>query len=50
MFSVLGLEGTFWQNVYGTSLGYTGQFGDLRQALVGLTGVFSGLGEIVGMK
>ncbi|XP_055332780.1 UNC93-like protein MFSD11 [Paramacrobiotus metropolitanus] len=48
IFCYIGVEGTFWVNVYGTSLGYTERFGTLRESLVGLTGVFAGAGEIIG--
>ncbi|OQV20207.1 UNC93-like protein MFSD11 [Hypsibius exemplaris] len=44
----VGLDLSFYINVYGTSLGYTGRFGELREALVGLNGVFLGVGQIVG--
>ena len=42
------MELSFWVNVYGTSLGYTMRFGSVRQSLVGLSGVFVGIGEISG--
>ncbi|OQV20215.1 UNC93-like protein MFSD11 [Hypsibius exemplaris] len=47
LFMYIGMELTFWVSVYGTSLGYTLRFGTVRQALVGLSGVFVGIGEIV---
>ncbi|XP_055332859.1 UNC93-like protein MFSD11 isoform X2 [Paramacrobiotus metropolitanus] len=46
LFFFTGIEASFW-SVYATSLGYTEKFGSLQQALVGLTNVFAGVGEIV---
>ncbi|GAU89894.1 hypothetical protein RvY_02390-3 [Ramazzottius varieornatus] len=37
-----------WSNIYPTALGYTVRFGILREAMVGLNGLFVGLGEILG--
>ncbi|XP_055329532.1 UNC93-like protein MFSD11 [Paramacrobiotus metropolitanus] len=48
MFVYMGIELTFWMNVYGTSLGYTFSFGSVREALVGLNGMFIGFGQITG--
>ncbi|OQV20213.1 putative UNC93-like protein MFSD11 [Hypsibius exemplaris] len=45
-FFYIGFECTMWASVYSTSLGYTKAFGIIRQSLVGLNGVFLGLGEI----
>ncbi|XP_055332883.1 UNC93-like protein MFSD11 isoform X2 [Paramacrobiotus metropolitanus] len=46
VFFYLGIEGSFW-SIYATALGYTERFGSLQQALVGLTSVFAGAGEII---
>lgn len=48
-FIYIGLEQTFWSNVYDSSLGYTMQFGtSVTKSLVGLSGVVVGIGEILG--
>ncbi|XP_055335100.1 UNC93-like protein MFSD11 isoform X2 [Paramacrobiotus metropolitanus] len=47
-FAYTGFEQTFYSGVYGTSLGYTKQFGDIRKSIVGLSGVFIGVGQITG--
>ncbi|XP_055329395.1 UNC93-like protein MFSD11 [Paramacrobiotus metropolitanus] len=48
-FIYIGLEQTFWSNVYDSSLGYTKKFGThIADSLVGLSGVFVGIGEILG--
>ncbi|GAV02405.1 hypothetical protein RvY_12976-2 [Ramazzottius varieornatus] len=43
-----GLDLCFYVSILGTSIGYTEAFGDLREALVGLNGVFVGVGQIAG--
>uniref|UniRef100_UPI00398F14F6 UNC93-like protein MFSD11 n=1 Tax=Pristiophorus japonicus TaxID=55135 RepID=UPI00398F14F6 len=43
-----GLELTFFSGVYGTCLGATNQFGNEAKSLVGLSGIFIGVGEIIG--
>uniref|UniRef100_V9KM26 UNC93-like protein MFSD11 n=1 Tax=Callorhinchus milii TaxID=7868 RepID=V9KM26_CALMI len=43
-----GLELTFFSGVYGTSLGAMNQFGDEAKSMVGLAGIFIGVGEIIG--
>ncbi len=48
MLSVAGFELTFWSGVYGTSTGHTQHFGTLGKKLLGLCGVFIGIGEILG--
>ncbi|XP_055329538.1 UNC93-like protein MFSD11 [Paramacrobiotus metropolitanus] len=47
-FCYIGFTLTFWSNINGTALGYTRAFGNLRESLVGLNGVFQGVGEITG--
>ena len=47
-FAYTGLMLTFWSGVYGTSLGFTKNFGNKAKSLVGLHGIFIGTGEIVG--
>ena len=37
-----------WSNLYPTALGYTMRFGTLRESLVGLNGLFVGLGATLG--
>lgn len=43
-----GFQQTFFSGVYGTCLGYTTNFGEIRKSIVGLAGVAIGVGEIVG--
>ncbi|XP_055510184.1 UNC93-like protein MFSD11 isoform X2 [Leucoraja erinacea] len=43
-----GLELTFFSGVYGTCLGATNYFGDEAKSLIGLSGIFVGVGEIIG--
>ena len=43
-----GLELTFWSGVYTTAVGNTKAFGDEAKRLIGLVGIFTGVGEIVG--
>ncbi|XP_055329535.1 UNC93-like protein MFSD11 [Paramacrobiotus metropolitanus] len=47
-FVYVGLELGFFINVYSTCVGYTTRFGLIRESLVGLTGVFIGVGQISG--
>ena len=47
-FFYTGLELTFFSGVYTTSVGATKAFGNDSDHLVGLTGIFIGVGEIVG--
>ncbi|XP_014680886.1 PREDICTED: UNC93-like protein MFSD11 isoform X2 [Priapulus caudatus] len=47
-FAYTGLELTFFSGVYGTSVGHTLQFGESAKQLLGLSGVFIGIGEILG--
>uniref|UniRef100_A0A673XCR0 Major facilitator superfamily domain containing 11 n=1 Tax=Salmo trutta TaxID=8032 RepID=A0A673XCR0_SALTR len=42
------LELTFYSGVYGTCIGAMTQFGDDAKSLIGLSGIFIGLGEILG--
>lgn len=39
---------TFYSGVYGTCLGAMTQFGDNAKSLIGLSGIFIGVGEILG--
>ncbi|KAK6311940.1 UNC93-like protein MFSD11 [Coregonus clupeaformis] len=43
-----GLELTFYSGVYGTCIGAMTRFGDDAKSLIGLSGIFIGLGEILG--
>ncbi|XP_067860283.1 UNC93-like protein MFSD11 isoform X2 [Heptranchias perlo] len=43
-----GFELTFFSGVYGTCLGATNRFGNEAKSLVGLSGIFVGVGEIIG--
>ena len=47
-FFYTGLELTFFSGVYSTSVGATKSFGNDADRLVGLTGIFIGVGEILG--
>eukprot|EP00095_Tigriopus_kingsejongensis_P001318 snap_masked-scaffold249_size238305-processed-gene-0.10 protein:Tk01318 transcript:snap_masked-scaffold249_size238305-processed-gene-0.10-mRNA-1 annotation:"unc93-like protein mfsd11" len=47
-FFYTGLELTFWSGVYGPSIGFTQAFGLQAKSLVGLHGIFIGVGEISG--
>ncbi|KAK3520760.1 hypothetical protein QTP70_032333 [Hemibagrus guttatus] len=43
-----GLELTFYSGVYGTCIGAMTRFGDDAKSLIGLAGIFIGVGEILG--
>uniref|UniRef100_A0A4W4H7I5 Major facilitator superfamily domain containing 11 n=1 Tax=Electrophorus electricus TaxID=8005 RepID=A0A4W4H7I5_ELEEL len=43
-----GLELTFYSGVYGTCIGAMTLFGDNAKSLIGLSGIFIGIGEILG--
>ncbi|XP_060700960.1 UNC93-like protein MFSD11 isoform X2 [Hemiscyllium ocellatum] len=43
-----GIELTFFSGVYGTCLGATNGFGSEAKSLIGLSGIFIGVGEIIG--
>ncbi|XP_007237381.1 UNC93-like protein MFSD11 [Astyanax mexicanus] len=43
-----GLELTFYSGVYGTCIGAMNQFGEHAKGLIGLSGIFIGIGEILG--
>ncbi|KAJ8251724.1 hypothetical protein GJAV_G00224430 [Gymnothorax javanicus] len=43
-----GLELTFYSGVYGTCIGAMTQFGTDAKGLIGLSGIFIGIGEILG--
>ncbi len=43
-----GLELSFFSGVYGASIGFTQAFGESAKQLVGLNGIFIGVGEVFG--
>ncbi|NXG29196.1 MFS11 protein, partial [Dromaius novaehollandiae] len=43
-----GLELTFFSGVYGTCIGAVNRFGNEEKSLIGLSGIFTGVGEILG--
>ncbi|NXU57227.1 MFS11 protein, partial [Turnix velox] len=43
-----GLELTFFSGVYGTCIGAVNRFGGEEKSLIGLSGIFIGVGEILG--
>ncbi|NXP11322.1 MFS11 protein, partial [Thinocorus orbignyianus] len=43
-----GLELTFFSGVYGTCIGAVNSFGNEEKSLIGLSGIFIGVGEILG--
>lgn len=47
-FIYTGLELTFFSGVYSNSVGFTKAMGPQRKSLVGLSGIFIGIGEVVG--
>lgn len=47
-FAYTGFELTFFSGVYGTSVGHTQLFENMSKELIGLSGVFIGVGEILG--
>lgn len=47
-FAYTGLELTFYSGVYSSSIGFTEALGEERKRLVGLSGIFIGVGEVVG--
>ncbi|CAG5127832.1 unnamed protein product [Candidula unifasciata] len=48
MFAYTGLEMTFYSGVYGTSVSHNLHFGNNANGLLGISGIFIGVGEIVG--
>lgn len=46
--SFKGLELTFFSGVYGTCIGAVNRFGTEEKSLIGLSGIFIGVGEILG--
>lgn len=48
LFIYTGLELTFYSGVYSSSVGFTKAMGEGRKSLVGLSGIFIGVGEVVG--
>lgn len=47
-FFYTGLALTFWSGVYGTCIGNTLEFGTDAKSLVGMHGIFVGIGEVLG--
>lgn len=47
-FIYTGLELTFYSGVYSNSVGFTKAMGDKRKSFIGLSGIFIGLGEVIG--
>lgn len=47
-FIYTGLELTFYSGVYSSSIGFVKAMGEGRKRLVGLSGIFIGVGEVVG--
>lgn len=47
-FVYTGLVLTFYSGVYSSSIGFTRALGESRKRLVGLSGIFIGIGEVVG--
>lgn len=47
-FIYTGLELTFYSGVYSNSVGFTKAIGKNRKSLVGMSGIFIGVGEVVG--
>ncbi|NWJ09033.1 MFS11 protein, partial [Crypturellus undulatus] len=43
-----GLELTFFTGVYGTCIGTVNRFGNEEKSLIGLSGIFIGVGEVLG--
>lgn len=47
-FFYTGIELSFYSGVYSSSIGFTNQFGEIAKQLVGLSGIFIGVGEVLG--
>ncbi|KAK7791075.1 hypothetical protein R5R35_000500 [Gryllus longicercus] len=47
-FFYTGVELSFFSGVYGPSIGFTQQMGESAKQLVGLSGIFVGVGEVLG--
>ncbi|KAK9693022.1 Ion channel regulatory protein UNC-93 [Popillia japonica] len=47
-FFYMGVELSFYSGVYSPSIGFTKQLGDVSTQLVGLAGIFIGVGEVLG--
>lgn len=48
LITIVGIELGFFSGVYSSSVGFTKQFGDQAKQLVGLSGIFIGVGEVLG--
>lgn len=47
-FFYTGIELSFYSGVYSSSVGFTRQFGEQAKQLVGMSGIFIGVGEVLG--
>lgn len=47
-FLYTGLVLTFYSGVYSSSIGFTKAIGNSRKSLIGLSGIFIGIGEVIG--
>ena len=47
-YGILGIELSFYSGVYSPSIGFTKQLGEVSTQLVGMSGIFIGVGEILG--
>lgn len=43
-----GFELSFYSGVYSSCIGFTKEFGDSAKTLVGMSGIFIGVGEVLG--
>jgi len=46
-FILVGANITFFAGIYPTSVGFTAQFGSIAKGLVGLSGIFVGIGSLI---
>ena len=47
-FFYTGIQLNIWSAVYGTCIGFTHAFGEERKALTTISGIFVGVGEVLG--
>ena len=47
-FYYTGVQLNIWSSVYGTSIGYTGAFGEEAKNLTAMSGIFVAIGEVLG--